>query len=860
MDRNDILSATRTEFLRGYTEALRAVFPVSTQRLYEKADKSTSSRDQRRYLEARAALGHHGNTIQSQAVQSMEQLLNRAFRTAFSNFRPTFSAPISQSSLSLVDANVVEGELHIGQVTQRYRNAAEESLRDLNIRVALLFDQENIQERENPFRPYLISRAFFTAVEQLSLDEETSTTLIDQVCEDLVEPVKRLYADLNDILADYGIAVELKTRVSHTPAPRRQSAPAGPLDETASGDQDMSGPVDSYPQGSVAGSPYGQAQGAMAAQSGGGQAAGPSQAGFGGQVDRLMQMVRRPGYAFGHADAATDQGSGSGGAASMEANVGAQATSSPGPAGGFTQMARSGWLAGTERVGNALRGFFRSGRAPEIAGSPLEGSTQARQVLTASISGMQRHATPSVDEMYGEDGEVRNLIMENHASLTEMAKGVNEQMIIDVVAMLFEFILRDDQVPAEVRAQLGRLQFLVLKIALMDPAMFTQHHHPARVLVNRIGSISVGLEKAGANTEAMATEIRQIIERLLAEEHENVGLFSKMLDEFDTFIARQLRAADEQVEKAVQAVEAAESRTLQFARTTAAIADTLTGLTLDPYLHDFLINGWAHAIAHAEQNDPAKAGRFWMLIPDLIWSIAPKMSKPERDRLLGQIPTLLKTLKEGIELIGWTQPQQQALQSWLIDAHTHALRTSQVAAVVPSIEQMRERFGAQSPVDPNAMARVSRGEVNRDVLDQTIRELEVELNLLDQVLDQTGEMAAETGGALASVMAGADGAELDPDAEAMARLKSGVAIEINLAGKPNQARLNWINPSETNLVLTIEGDSKPAMVTVRTFLRLMRTGRARFVEAAPLFERAVQSLLTSADQVDRGEVPLAAAA
>jgi hypothetical protein len=36
------------------------------------------------------------------------------------------------------------------------------------------------------------------------------------------------------------------------------------------------------------------------------------------------------------------------------------------------------------------------------------------------------------------------------------------------------------------------------------------------------------------------------------------------------------------------------------------------------------------------------------------------------------------------------------------------------------------------------------------------------------------------------------------------------------------------------------------------FKRMLKNSHARFVEAAPLFERAVQSLLESADAIDLG--------
>jgi hypothetical protein len=90
------------------------------------------------------------------------------------------------------------------------------------------------------------------------------------------------------------------------------------------------------------------------------------------------------------------------------------------------------------------------------------------------------------------------------------------------------------------------------------------------------------------------------------------------------------------------------------------------------------------------------------------------------------------------------------------------------------------------------------------------------------------------------------------------RLRTGITIEINLDGKPTLALLNWVSPTATNLVLTVEGQTKPAVISVRLFQRFMATGRARFVETAPLFERAVASLLASADQLDRkGDQPVA---
>ncbi len=463
--------------------------------------------------------------------------------------------------------------------------------------------------------------------------------------------------------------------------------------------------------------------------------------------------------------------------------------------------------------------------------------------------------TPSGEGMLGDDGEVRNLILEQRSSLNHMTGDISEQMTIDIVAMLFEFILRDNQVPAEVRAQLGRLQFLVLKIAMQDPGLLKRKSHPARMLVNRIGSISLGLKQLDPGGVRVTAEICRIVEALLSDVTEDSSLFSKMLDEFDEFITRELLAGDAKVERAVHIMEKAESRTLRFARTTARIDEALNGIEIDPYLHDFLVHAWAHAIERAERTDVDGAKRFRRLIPHLLWSILPKVGGQDRALLLALLPTMLPVLREGMALAGWDAEQQQQLLNWLVDAHAGAMRAHHPAIPSMPLSAVQERFQKfvdKPEAEPQVPLAQHKTELDSAFLDEAIRELEAQLHKIDQIhgldldLAQPEEDAAQLSGQAALPL------QETPETEAavLARLRSGIAIEINLGGTPGRGTLNWVSPSTSNLVLSIEGQDSPSIISVRLFRRLLANGRARFMEAAPLFERAVQSLLLSADQVD----------
>ncbi|WP_156502757.1 DUF1631 family protein, partial [Oleiphilus sp. HI0067] len=64
--------------------------------------------------------------------------------------------------------------------------------------------------------------------------------------------------------------------------------------------------------------------------------------------------------------------------------------------------------------------------------------------------------------------------------------------MINLVSMLFEFILEDRQLQPEMKAIISRLQIPILKVALIDDSFFNKGGHPARKLLNEIASSAIG--------------------------------------------------------------------------------------------------------------------------------------------------------------------------------------------------------------------------------------------------------------------------------------------------------------------------------------------------------------------------------
>lgn len=914
MDLNDLLVTSRAEFLRAFLEAAQTTIPRCVKDLFNKADISYSSSEQGRLLNARAVLHDQESSLIHQLNKNMEGLLARSFQTTYNTFRPESALSFSADTLTLLDANTFEDELRIDDITTRFRNEAEGQLRDLNIRIALIFEQDVTAERENPFRPYIFTRCIANSFESFGLNQALTTLLVQTFADNFLSFVPTIYENLNAHLAKHGIAAQLQLKIKKLP---NQT----PRDEYSADEESEFDEADQPFQHSQMRSSENVSQNYRQGQSQGRDNASYANDDFqsdshsramtaesrGNQIEQLYDSVRNMAAGSGQASPRGGQKFSQGG------------QSAPGNPVGEPKK-QFGWLGGGQAVGGVLRKFFgggsssaSDGRSGEDSGKPFsaghsssgvggfggsgagaftgemnnsigmtqggagssnggddgqqnsgggfstshgmasEGASQLSGArIASSVHKMQMAFTPSTAEMMDSNGGVRNLILEQRAALNEMTQNIDEQMTIDIVAMLFEFILRDNQVPAEVRAQLGRLQFMVLKVALRDTSLLTQKGHPARMLVNRIGSISLGLKQLDPSGAHITAEICRIVETLLKDESENPQLFSKMLDEFDAFIARELRAGDKKVERAVEVVEQARNHTLRFAHTAAQMGEALLGLTIDKYLHEFLENTWVHAIELADRNNEKRARDYRLLVPDLLWSIVPKLREDDRTQLFALLPIILNTLREGLASINFDTAQLQVLMNWLVDAHTSALRASHSATLanVPSLSAIHEHFD----LFVNNAEGSARGEVkpenqsdSQKFLAQAIKELDIKVQMLDQVFDL--EFPAEN----LEVASSPKLDELSPEG-IQERLRSGVALEINLGGIPSQGWLNWVDPTQTNLVLSLTGQEEPSIVSVRMFRRMIAHGRVRFLESEPLFERAVQSLLKSADSLDKAAV------
>lgn len=261
------------------------------------------------------------------------------------------------------------------------------------------------------------------------------------------------------------------------------------------------------------------------------------------------------------------------------------------------------------------------------------------------------------------------------------AKRLNQvdQDVIDIIGMLFDFILDDQNVPDAMKALIGRLQIPMLKVAVLDRSFFGNKHHPARRLLNVLARAAVGwVDDGDRSARSLYGRIEAAVTRVLDEFSEDLGLFDAVYDDFANFVEREARGA-EVAEERINQVTRGQEQLLIARRHVAQVLNEFR--VAHPDLPIAVVNilreAWHDVmlLAYLREGEESAAWRHAHdVVRQLIWSIEPKVETDDRQVLLKKIPELLKHLRDGLNNISFDQHRAAELFKDLQTCHIAALR------------------------------------------------------------------------------------------------------------------------------------------------------------------------------------------
>jgi hypothetical protein len=415
---------------------------------------------------------------------------------------------------------------------------------------------------------------------------------------------------------------------------------------------------------------------------------------------------------------------------------------------------------------------------------------------------------------------------------------------IDLVGMLFEFILQDRNLPAQIQALLGRLQIPYLKVAILDRHLFAQKQHPARRLLDALADAGKSWSEESDKDHRLQDRVRQVVEAILSDFDDDVTVFERELASFGGFMEQYHKRAEIAEQRAAEATRGREK--LQDARRTAAreILQRIEERNLPPVVHAVLSRPWANYLVltllrQGENSDEWKSAlRF---ADEFVWSALPKTNDLERTRLRALLPQLEKALRHGLATVAYhdndvKQLMQELSQFYqrLLDGEKVEVRTAKeviaagASSAMPAAPGAAPAAEAAAPIAPATQSPVEEIVLNSGTADDPSPEENY--------------------------------AEDDEFLKTAREIKVGNWLEFaDEQGNRERAKLSWISPISSKYLFVNRRGLKVCDKTVFALATELRRGSTIVLEEVPLFDRALDAIVARLRTAQAGAAEAAAA-
>lgn len=452
-----------------------------------------------------------------------------------------------------------------------------------------------------------------------------------------------------------------------------------------------------------------------------------------------------------------------------------------------------------------------------------------------------------------------NLIRAHREELVRASGGAAiDQIVIDIVAALFDQVLSDPKVAPEMARQIARLQMPVLRVALGDISFFSSRKHPVRRFVNRIATLSGTIdEQDDAACRACLARVTELVDSIVEGDFDNPGLYERKLSELEGFIEQTTsRDAAEQAAVA-ELLNGKEADLRVHQRYMQILKRELADVEIPEFLRDFLTQIWSQVqvmTAARHGADSAMAQRMKKAGHDLALSVQPKGQPQLRKSFLLGLPQLMRDLNDGLGMIQWPEEAKQAFFAQLLPAHAECLKAT-------PHHELTQRMLEQRLTKVEQLAIPSREEAANDPLPSPLADLASAPTLT--VVSALSVEEAKTAGFVAEAAISAD-APLDIDLDAPAdpcladidinldapptpsagmqlvhHIQKGTAYQMLMQDQWKKVRLTWVSEGRTFFIFTHGHTHKQTIsLTARTLAKMCDSGRFKAFEQAELIERA----------------------
>jgi len=778
-DSSHLLAACRDRLVHRVATGFAENMSRAVEDLLGMADRATSLDQQQAYFAAMELLERRGQELLQGFRGAYVNLFDASLAGLRRNRRNESESQYDLGELSLVDTEDFERDLAISKLSARAACNCAHQLTALDRRLAAMLRVPRVSHDENPFYPRALFNAMLQTFARMGIGQQVGLILLQEMERQTSSELPAIYGDLNRHLIDSGVLPKIPLSISRPVTRANQPAPLEDF-RADTGDDDVRIALEpDAPPPLPVSPPQGQTTTQEASMS----------------ADEVFGQLLRAIQA-----AATGP-------------VGPQQGMAPGP-----------------KAFNPL---------PTAQQQDRSGSTLDVADLVEALTSIQRgrqdaRYAPVLGPNAIDPAESSALRQIRETPLANWSNPV-DAFTIDIVAMLFDAIYNDPELPAALRAEIARLQIPVLKVALIDKTFFSNKRHPARRLLDAIATAAIG--RNDSDEARLVSKITGIINAVVDGFETDINVFSIQVAKLEQFLNDEQSRAETKTTAVVEKLREAEREELASARANTEIASRVHRRHVPALVADFLDQHWRKVLTRAASEGPGSSAWKAALaaMDDLLWSVEPKHGSQDRDRLLTSLPDLLRRLRTGLEESGLNEAWDPFFAQ-LIRLHVGALHKD-----VPQDEYRATEEQADASLQPEPV------EEDHDDRFLALDYEESAKKATEPVPPTTTPSSAPTESVAvaehAETTASASTSE-DPYLERAQSLQIGAWVEFqSFRGTRKALRLNWVSEFRGVMLFTNRQGENALTLATTSLAQHLRKRTARILSPDRLTDRAVAKLL-----------------
>ena len=764
------------------TERLGAILKLlldkADDNFFELANKADTSQRQQIYFDAMREVRIKRPQMEREFFANLQGEFERCMGPLPSRGQ---TAPVSEIGfeLALVGTDDVEESLAITNFVESLKVRCKQDLFGFDQRIGHLLSDPQLTNSKNPFGPAALGTALGAIGQHLETNIEARLTLYKLTERATGASLHELYRSLNDLL----IREDVLPRLT---AGFQRAAGGGPrtrlIIETEHGSEEV----------------------------------------LGQDVFSTLQQLMRPGgVSAGVNSTARGHHGGSG--------------FSGAPAGGIGGSLGSAGTAGSGHGYPSLDalGDGPANRLPMSTGSFVSALTQWQHGVPSEFSS-------ALEAVQGQASNL-NILRTLRASGAVGALNQTDNLTLDIVTLLFDYILDDPTIPDKIKALIGRLQIPMLKVALLDKDLFSKKTHPARQLLDALAAATVGWSDGTQHGEALYEKIQYIVYRVVEEFDHDLRLFTQLLAELNSFLTEDARQTTRQAELAANSLRTQERIVMAKLAVDEAVKQRMQKDDVREFVQQFVRDFWRQLliVTHVEAGPTSDAWHEQLtVIDDLVWSVQQKSTPDEKRELTTRLPKMLKTLKAGMRELGMEPAHCSKFMTMLASVHVVSVKNVEEATLAERRIKQRDAEVCEAKAAHNEEEFVKQALerlLTRKSID--VAELDIDLSAFE------AEIAAEPVDEPLPVD--------DQYLEQVMMLDLGDWLEfIDQEASTVRARFTWLSPATGRYLFTDRQGRKLFDLSLNHLVEQFRHSAVKRLpsESDPLFERAIGELMERLEQ------------